>query len=165
MLDKYAVEECPKEHQGIISLMFVVVQKKKKQPVWDGQHMNTFTRKEHFKMEILGTVKKTIMRRDWMTVLDIKDAYFHLPLSIETMKLFQFCWRGKICRFRCMSFGIAAPRIFTKIMKLVLAQLQLGGLRIVSYSDNFLIFERSKQKVLQHIFHVTDLLTKLGLRN
>ena len=62
MLDKHAVKECPEGHQGIISPMFVVVQKKKKQPVWDGQHVNTFTRKEHFKMESLGTVKEAIMR-------------------------------------------------------------------------------------------------------
>ena len=149
MLSKDTVEECPEGSQRVISPMFVVVQKKKKRPVWDGQHINTFTKKEHFKMESLGTVKETIMIEDWMTVLDIKDAFFHISLSTEAMKYLQFCWKGKIYWFKYMPFGIsAAPRIFTKIIKLVLAELRISDLRIVSYIDNFLIFGRSKQKAL-----------------
>ena len=66
MLEKKVVEECLDEFHKIIFLMFVVVQKTKKRPVWDSQHINTFTRKEHFKMESLGRVREMILR----TVLD-----------------------------------------------------------------------------------------------
>jgi hypothetical protein len=163
MLEKRAVEECPPDFIGVISPMFVVIQKKKKRPVWDGQFVNSFMKKEHFKMESLNTVKETILREDWMTVLDIKDAYFHIPLSLQAMKLLQFQWREKTYRFRCMPFSISsAPRVFTKMMKLVLAQLRLRGLRIVGYIDDFLVFGRTQEEAFQNTFQAIQLLMKLG---
>jgi hypothetical protein len=60
MLEKGAIEECPTSDLGIISPLFVIVQKKKKRLVCDGRYVNGHTRKEHFMMESLATVKEVL---------------------------------------------------------------------------------------------------------
>ena len=44
---------------------------------------------QQFHQETLQNVKfGTLQKGDWMTILDIKDAYFHLLLNINVIRLF-----------------------------------------------------------------------------
>jgi hypothetical protein len=61
-----------------------------------------------------------------------------------------------------MSFGIiAAPRIFIKLMKLVIASLQTKEIYLVIYLNNILIMIPSIQISIQHTKKVLQLLQKL----
>ena len=98
-----------------------------------------------------------------MVLIDIKDAYFHIPVSSEFQKYLQFRWKGSIYCFKGMPFGISsAPRIFTKVMKVVLSKLRMKGIRIVSYIDDLLLMARSKEECYQHLWKTLTLLTELG---
>jgi hypothetical protein len=125
MISKKAVEECF-NNQGIYSPMFVTIQKANKlRPIWDGKYINSFHKKQHFQMEGLLTVKDLLQRGDYMTKIDIKDAYFHIPFAPQHQNYLRFYFKGRMFRFLAMNFGLtSAPRIFTKIMKNVVSILR-----------------------------------------
>ena len=128
MESKGAVEECF-DQEGIYSPMFVVPKKNKKlRPVWDRRFINSHHIKHHFKMESLLTVKELLQRGDYMTVIDLKDAYFHIPIAEKHWNYFRFRLRGRSWRYLVMMFGLtSAPRIWTKLMRTVVAVIRLNG--------------------------------------
>ena len=78
--------------------------------------------------------------------MDLKDAYLTVPIQNSQKKYLRFKWNGRIFQFKCMAFGLApAPRIFTKLLKVVVAFLRKKGIRLVVYLDDFLIMNESEE--------------------
>ncbi|KAL1922220.1 uncharacterized protein VTP21DRAFT_9759 [Calcarisporiella thermophila] len=73
-------EEVPMNTPGVVSNIFVIERRSGKlRPVVDLRHLNLSVKKERFKMEILQSILPLIRRHDWMTSIDLKDAFFHIP--------------------------------------------------------------------------------------
>ena len=69
---------------------------------------------------------------DWMVKLDLKDAYFSVPVSTWSRKLIRFHWKGILYEYLCLAFGLGpTPRIFTKLMKVLVSVLRKLGIRLV----------------------------------
>ena len=72
-------------------------------PKKEGQHrpvvnlrpLNRFVKAEYFKMEGMHNVRDLLQEGDWMTRLDLKDAYFAIPVHKHHQKYLQFRWRNK----------------------------------------------------------------------
>jgi hypothetical protein len=47
-------------------------------------------------------VRQTIRPRDWAASIDLKDAYFHVPIAKDARKYLQFGWRG------CLDFSYSS---------------------------------------------------------
>lgn len=56
----------------------------------------------HFKMEGINQIKYIIQQGDWLIKLDLKDAYFTIPIYNANQKYMRFPWEGKIYRFLCL---------------------------------------------------------------
>ena len=81
MLEKEAISEVDPsilEENCFYSPVFFVL--KKNGPVIDCQDLNANIAKNHFKMESILTVKHLLQPGDWMIVIDLKDAYFHVAI-------------------------------------------------------------------------------------
>ena len=86
-------------------------------PIINLKELNQFIPYHHFKMEGLKDVKFLLRKRDWMCKIDLKDAYFSVPMSTQSRKWVRFNWKGKLYEFLCLVFGLGpAPRIFTKLI-------------------------------------------------
>ena len=98
-----------------------------------------------------------------MMKLDLKDAYYAVPIHHSHRKYLRFIYQDRTYEFQCLPFGLSsAPRAFTKTLKPVLAVLWSMGIRVVIYIDDMLLLHQ-QSKVLQKIFaQVVDLLEKLG---
>jgi hypothetical protein len=73
---------------------------------------------DHFKMEVVPTLKDIIEKNEYTITLDLKEAYYHVPVHLSMKNLLGMCWGGETYRFIGMSFGLNdIPRVFTKIMK------------------------------------------------
>ena len=102
-------------------------------------------------------------RNDWMTKIDLKDAYFCLRIADEHKKLFRFRWNNALLQFRVCPFGLAsAPRIFTKILKPAIGLCRRLGIRILIYLDDLLLMNQDEQQLIVDTNSVIWILQHLG---
>ena len=85
---------------------------------------NRFVRYQHFKMESLKQVVAMMKPGCFMASLDIRDAYYSVPIHKSHQKYLKFEFNGQLFQFTCMPNGLAcAPRLFTKLLKPVYSSL------------------------------------------
>ena len=125
--------------------------------------LNQFLPYEHFKMEGIHMVRDLLRKGDFMVKIDLKDAYFTVPLCQEDQKFIRFMWEGTLYEFACLPFDLSSTsRVFTKIMKPVVALLRQLGIRMIIYLDDLLIMAQSQDLLNCHVSTVRNLLENLG---
>lgn len=162
--DKGAIHQASLSDPGFVSSLFMVPKKGGGQrPVINLKALNNFVEYSHFKMEGIHMLRDLLRKDDFMVKLDLKDAYFTVPVWINHQKYLRFLWKGTMWEFACLPFGLAsAPRVFTKIMKPVIGMLRKMGVRLIVYLDDILIMAESKQLATQHAQLVASTLENLG---
>jgi len=140
MVQKGAVEQIhPSE--GFYSNLFLVPKKDGGQrPVINLKALNQFVRKQHFKMEGIPNLKDLLQPGDWLGKVDLKDAFFTIPIHTHHKQYLRFMFQGKTFQFTCLPFGLSsAPWVFTKTLKPALALLRQKGVRLIAYMDDILL--------------------------
>ncbi|XP_031331157.1 uncharacterized protein LOC116161828 isoform X1 [Photinus pyralis] len=114
-------------------------------------------------MEDHRTVARLLFTNCFMAKIDLKDAYFLLPIHKNHRKYLRFQVEGNIYEYNCLPFGLnVAPRIFTKLMKPVFAHLRKKGLISVVYLDDILLFGNTRQSCVHNVKETLKLITSLG---
>ena len=167
LLKKQAIYKVdPREaRRGFYSSMFLVKKPHSNayRPVLNLKRLNYFTKYQKFKMESLKTVRKVVRKGDWLTKVDLSDAYFHVPIAKESQKWLQFEWHGQTYRYTCLPFGLqAAPRIFTKVLRPVVQELRRRGVRLIVYLDDILIIAKTQAQSLRYTNLVKQVLKAHG---
>ena len=152
LLDKQAVHQISaSDIAGFISSLFVVPKKDGgNRPVVNLKPLNQFLVYEHFKMEGIHMLRDLLRQGDYLVKIDLKDAYLTVPIWKGHQKYLRFLWKETLLEFACLPFGLAAPRVFTKLMKPVVAMLRQRGVRLIIYLDNMLIMAESTSLALHH---------------
>ena len=121
MIAKGAVEPVPLPSLGFYSLLFIVPKTTGGwRPIIDLSPLNKHVVKTTFKMETPATVLKFLRRGDWMVSLDLKDAYFQVPIHPRSRHFLRFVWQGRPWQFRALCFGLtSAPYVFTRVMAVI----------------------------------------------
>ena len=95
-------------------------------------------------MEGLHLLKDLMREKNFMCKVDLKDAYFCVPLHRNHQKFLRLQWKGNIYEFLCLYFGLGpAPRIFTKLLKIPIAVLRRIQIRIIIYLDDMLLMSQT----------------------
>lgn len=82
---------------------------------------------EHFKQETFSVILDLVQENDFMTSLDLKDAYFSISIHEDYQKYLKKIWEGQLYSFCCLPFGLSsAPRTFTKVLKPVFSWFRQG---------------------------------------
>jgi hypothetical protein len=151
--------------EHLTSLLFPVDKPGPKRWRWvlDCKHLNQSLRFDRFKMASMSTVRSMLRHADWLTSIDLQDAYLHVPLTRRSARYLAFRALGRTYRFRAMLFGLAsAPGVFTMLMKSVVRHLHLQGVRALAYLDDVLIAARSREESLRHTRLAQQTLERLG---
>jgi hypothetical protein len=85
--------------------------------------LNLYVEYQHFKQEHLAFALDLIQKDDFLTSIDLTDAYFSLSIHDDFKKYLQFSCNKQICISSTLFYlGLAsAPRVFTKVLKPVYA--------------------------------------------
>jgi len=132
-------------------------------PVINLKELNGYLRYQHFKMEGAHLIKETLQKGDYMIKLDLKDAYFSIPIFHPHKKFLRFKWKNKTYQFSSLPFGITvAPYVFTKMLKTPVAYLRRMGIRLTIYLDDVLIMNQTREGALRDCKNALEVLQGLG---
>lgn len=93
-------------------------------PVINLKMLNQFIEYQHFKMEGIPMLKDLLKPGDFLTKIDLKDAYLTVLIWPPHQRFLRFEWKNEVWEFLCLPFGLAsAPRTFTKLLKPVVGHL------------------------------------------
>lgn len=119
--------------------------------------LNEFIKLEHFKMEDIKTACNLVSQNCFMCKLNLKDAYYMVPINFKYRKYLKFSFEGNIYEFNCLPFGLnTAPFVFTKIMKLVISLLRRMGILSVIYLDDLLFLGDTYSECLKNVNMATE---------
>ena len=90
-------------------------------------------------METAESIRKPLRPWEWVTSLDLKDAYLHIPVALADRKFLRFHVQGKTYQFWAMPFGLAtAPKDFTEVIKEVKKMALRRGIQLHQYLDDWI---------------------------
>jgi hypothetical protein len=116
-----------------------------------------------FKMEHFLKIEKVFTKGMWGAKLDIKAAYSHVPIHMDSTKYLGFQFKEKMYKFVTLPFGLSiAPRIFTKILNQMLKHWRGKNILVVGYIDDILILGREKEETKLAVEKVKKDLVQLG---
>ena len=164
LLQKEAISECEHENDEFLSNIFLVKKKNGEfRTVINLKNLNNFIEYHHFKMETIETVLNSVQRHSYFISLDLQNAYFSLPVIQSHRKFLKFEWKGKLYQFNCLCFRISsAPRVFTKLMKVVFSHIRRLGIVTFYYIDDSLLEAGSPELCLEQANILMSMFENLG---
>ena len=114
-------------------------------------------------METPETIRTSLQQGEWVTSVDFKDAYFHIPIQEQSKKYLRFHVQGRTYQFKALPFGLStAPMEFTVLVKEVKLMAGRKGIRIHQYLDDWLVRAESYHICLQHTQSLVEMCQALG---
>lgn len=127
------------------------------------KYLNKFIKSDHFKMENHKTVAGILKQNAFLAKLDLKDAYFLLPMHESDKKYLRFKFLKKTYEFNCLPFGLnCAPFVFTKLLKPIAIFLRSRKFFSVIYLDDFLLIGDTYMECEKNVHATTKILENLG---
>ena len=118
---------------------------------------------QHFKMDTLKTVLNLIEKDCFLASLDLKDAYYSVPVVRNDRKYLRFLWRGQRYQFTCLPNGLSCcPRKFTKLMKPPMTALHRLGHISSNYIDDLILQGKTYTDCVCNVIDTVSQLDPLG---
>ena len=168
LLSKGAIREVEKDdHKAGFRSHYFLIPKRDGglRPVLDLRGLNRYLRPLWCKMLTAPRVRQAINQGDWFATIDLKDAYFQIPIWRGHWRFLRFQSGDRTYEFMVLPFGISlAPRTFTRCMEAVLGPLRLRGLRVLNYLDDWLVCAQTQQRCRDHVSRLLRHIKKLWLQ-
>ena len=164
LLKKGVIVPCGRSQGDFVSSVFT-------RPKRDGSHrmilnlkkLNGFVKYKKFKMESLTDVLNTMSQNCFMGSIDLKDAYYSIPMHPSHHKYLKFFWQGKFYMFIALPNGYGpAVRMFSKILKVPFKVLRMKGYISIIYIDDSYLQGDSFESCMENIHQTIHLLSALG---
>ena len=167
LLGKAAVEEVPHPPSpGFYSRLFLTPKATGGwRPIIDLKRLNPYVRGDRYKQETPQQIRESLHSGMWAISLDLKDAFFHVPISQRSRKYLRFCYQGRTYQYRALPFGLkTAPWIFTKVISQVMGMPELKDYTVHPYLDDWLGPVPSYQVGVQAAGQLVTTCTDVGLK-
>lgn len=133
--------------------------------ILDLSPLNKFIENNKFRMLNLQHIKTLMPKRAYTVLIEMADAYWHIPINCPLSSYLGFRLQKKKYIFRTMPFGLnIAPRIFTKLADAVVQLLRLKCIQLLAYLDDWLVWAASKTECMQASKKVIQFLEHLGFK-
>ena len=117
----------------------------------------------HFKMDILPKILELIRPGVFMSKIDIKDAYYSIPIEPNDTKFLKFTFMGVLYEFLALPNGYKeGPRRFTKLLKPALASLRENRVCLAAYIDDIIVISSTFNKGINDVLNTSVTFDNLG---
>ena len=114
------------------------------------------------KPNLSETIRTTLQQWEWVTSIDFKDAYFHIPIQ-EQSRTYQISCPESDIPVQSTVFGLStAPMELTIVAKELKLMAIHKGIIIHQYLDDSLVKATSHQVCLQHTLDLVKICQVLG---
>ena len=146
MISKGALERVHDPGPGFYSRLFLVEKASGGwRPVIDLSPFNEFVQQTPFKMETASSVLLSVRKGDFLASVDLKDAYFQIPVHTSSRKRLRFISDGTVHQFKVLCFGLStALQVFTRVFVTVSAWAHARGVRLLRYLDDWLVLASAR---------------------
>ena len=91
MVEKAAVSKCQEVEPAFFAHLLVVPKRTSGwRPVIDLHVLNRFLAVPHFSMETVHSIRAQLRQGEYVVVLDLHDAYFHIPIRKRFQKFLNY---------------------------------------------------------------------------
>ena len=119
---------------------------------------------KHFKMDTLRDAIDLLRPGYYMASVDLKHAYFSVPISRDDRGYLCFTWQGVRHHFTCLPQGLkSSPYVFTKLLKPVYSSFRELGHSVIGYIDDSLLVGESQEELGDAVINLIKLFDRLGL--
>ena len=130
----------------------------------DLSHLNEFVRQTPFKMETVASVLLSVREGDFLASINLKDAYFQIPVHQSSRKLLRFLSEGTVYQFKALCFGLStAPQVFTSVFRAVSVWAHSHEIRLLRYLDDWLVLASSEAEAKRNIQDLLSVCYSLGI--
>ena len=164
LLKKGVVSKSIKENGDYFSNLFTTPKKDGTyRTILNLKYLNKECDTKHFKMESLKNALHMVRHNAFLASIDIKDAFYSVPISNSHKKYLKFLWAGAPYQFDAMPNGYKdAMRVFTKLLKPVFSHLRELGYVSVIYVDDSLLYGDTFVECLENVKVTLECLQDLG---
>ena len=161
LLEKGVIQRSHHEPGEFISTIFL-------RPKSDGlsfriilnlKEFNKSVEHHHFKMDTLDTVTKMITPGCYMASVDLKDAYYTVPIQKDHQKFLKFEFKGCLINIPA---SLMAYQVLTKMLKPVYSTLHNQGHISMGYIDDSYLQSDTRDECKLNIVTTVNLFTELG---
>ncbi len=127
------------------------------------KRLNDSVEYHHFKMDTLATAIALMRPNCYMASVDLKDAYYSIPIHPQSRKYLRFLWQGQLYQFTCLPNGLSeAPRKFTKLLKIPFSHLRKRGFLNCPYLDDSYLQAQNSAACADNVQQTIAVLDNLG---
>lgn len=164
LLDMKVLKEVQHHPEEFLSPIFL-------RPKKDGEYrmilnlrkLNESIKFYHFKMDTFETALKLIKPNCYMASIDVRHAYYMVPIAEAQQIKLRFVFRNKVYQYVALPNGIScAPRQYTKLMKPVYATLRQLGHSNSGFIDDSLLVSDTFQECKHNISDTVQIMTEVG---
>jgi ribonuclease HI len=157
LVEKGAVEHVTNPGSGYYSRVFLRPKASGGwRPILDLSVLNPAIESPKFHQETVESIRRALIRGQWTFSVDLKDAFFQVPVHPRSRKYLRFVYNGQVYQYKVLPFGMtSSPYVFTRVVNQLKQKLQGSGHQLFQFLDDWLgqcssydlALERSKQTV------------------
>ena len=126
------------------------------------KRLNEVAEYKKFKMETISTIMHLVSPGMFTAKLDVKDAYYSVPICEDHQSLLKFQYQTSVFKFTALP-NTEWPQKFTKLMKLPLTFLRkIEKTLVAGYFDDLITMNSIHSSCCDTISKITLLLSKLS---
>lgn len=165
LLKQQEILKRPKrEGPSFVSRMFLVKKSSGSvRLIFDLRGLNAHVRIRKFQLISHYKIPEFLQDNDYMTRIDIAQAYFHVPIAENHQQLLRLVYNRELLQMTSLPFGLSsALHTFAAITNWVAEILCSRGMKIVVYLDDFLLASQNRDRLDSQTKEAVSLLESLG---
>ena len=125
--------------------------------------LNQYIRKQPFKLEAVKSVRQLILANNWAVSIDLRDAYLHVLIHLQSRKYFRFMFRHQVFPFTVLPFRMSlSPWIFTILMDVIAAHFHQHAISPFLYLDDWLTKDLIRNRLISHTIYCLQTVQSLS---
>jgi hypothetical protein len=131
----------------------------------DCRELNQFFTPKPFKLDHLQQILPNLQQGSWGAKIDLKDAYFHVPVHTDLKPFLRHQVGNQIWEYQCGLFGLnIMPEVFMKLMKTFQKKWRQKGIQVYIYLDDILLVAPTQNLLQKHLQLVVGDLLESGFK-